>query len=136
MKTTRTIEALEREIQQLVAAHLDECHRAATSAVQSAFGSAVSRGSRATTQRSSARTPSATVRSRRTPEELAALERELYENVTAHPGAAMVVLAAQMGKTPRELDRPMTHLKRTGQVRSAGQRQKMRYFSMAPVQSA
>jgi hypothetical protein len=63
---------------------------------------------------------------------LSALGERLHEAVCAHPGETMSVLAPALGKTPRELSRPMMALKRTGRVRSVGQRDRTRYFpSMA-----
>lgn len=43
----------------------------------------------------------------------------------------MVVLAADVGSSPRQLSRPMTQLKRLGRVRSVGQRHVTRYFPLA-----
>jgi hypothetical protein len=40
----------------------------------------------------------------------------------------MSVLAPAVGKTRRELSRPMMALKRAGRVRSVGQRDRTRYF--------
>ncbi len=62
---------------------------------------------------------------------MAALAERLYEAVRANPGALMTVLAAQVGAGPRELSRPAWLLKKTGRVRSVGQRQYTRYFPMA-----
>jgi hypothetical protein len=45
----------------------------------------------------------------------------------------MTVLAAHMGEKPRALNRPMLHLKRAGQVRSAGERHLTRYFPMGAL---
>jgi hypothetical protein len=38
------------------------------------------------------------------------------------------VLGPALGKSPRELNRQMTALKRSGRVRSVGQRHQMRYY--------
>jgi hypothetical protein len=43
----------------------------------------------------------------------------------------MTALAARVGATARDLNRPALLLKRAGRVRSAGQRQGTRYFPMA-----
>ena len=72
---------------------------------------------------------------RRGPAEMAALGERLYEAVCAQPGETMSVLAPEIGKTPRELQRPMLALKRAGRVRSVGQRHQTRYYP-AVVQSA
>ena len=47
----------------------------------------------------------------------------------------MAVLAAEIGSSPRELNRPVTQLRSAGQVRSVGQRHLTRYFPMATVKS-
>jgi hypothetical protein len=50
--------------------------------------------------------------------------------VRAHPGETMVVLAPQLGASADDLHRPMSLLKRSGRVRSVGQRHQTRYFPM------
>lgn len=65
---------------------------------------------------------------RRTSADVAELGERFYEVLCAHPGEAMVVLAAKLGATPRELHRSVMLLKRAGRVRSVGQRGAMRYF--------
>jgi len=62
---------------------------------------------------------------------MAALGERLYEAVRANPGEGMTVLMAEVGGTARDLNRPMMLLKRTGRVRSVGQRHQTRYFPMA-----
>lgn len=66
---------------------------------------------------------------------MAGLSDRLYSAVCANPGALMTVLAAHVGATARELNRPALLLKRTGRVRSAGQRQQTRYFPIAAKSS-
>jgi len=48
----------------------------------------------------------------------------------------MSVLAKKVGASSRELHRPVANLKRVGQVRSVGERQRIRYFPMAPGHAA
>jgi hypothetical protein len=67
---------------------------------------------------------------RRAPEELAALGERFYSAVCATPGETMTFLAAQLGTTPRRLQRPVAHLKRAGRVRSVGERSHTRYFPL------
>lgn len=124
--TTTTIEQLQNEIERLVREHVAACHRAAATAVDRAFGSVTRRPK----TRRKAPTKAAKARRRR-PADIAALGERLYEAVCANPGERMTVLVAQIGGTPRELQRPMTLLKRAGRVRSVGQRHLMRYFPMA-----
>jgi hypothetical protein len=49
---------------------------------------------------------------------LAAVAERIYQAVCAKPGETMLVLAADLGASARELHRPMALLKRTGRVRS------------------
>ena len=67
---------------------------------------------------------------RRTPAEMAAVDGRLYEAVCAKPGESKAVLAAEVGMSARELDRPMSHLKDAGKVRTVGQRHLARYFPL------
>lgn len=123
--TTKTIE---QQIEQLVRMHLAAQRSAATAAVERAFASAAAPASTRTARRSPDR--------RRPPTEVAGLAEQLYAAVRANPGELMSVIAAQVGETPRALNRPMLHLKRAGRVRSAGQRSLTRYFPMTSSKSA
>ena len=67
---------------------------------------------------------------RRTPTEMAAMSERLYQAVCTKPGESKAVLAAAVGVPTRELDRPMSHLKNAGKVRSVGQRHLTRYFPL------
>lgn len=73
---------------------------------------------------------------RRGAEDMAALEKRLYEAVCACPGETMAAISARAGETTLELKLPMIHLKKTGRIRSAGERNFTRYFPMASVKSA
>jgi hypothetical protein len=57
----------------------------------------------------------------------------MYEAICAQPGETMAVLAPRVGMQPRKLQRPMTVLRQSGRIRSAGQKHQTRYFPMAPV---
>ena len=118
---------LEREIEKLVREHLAACRKAVTAAVERAFSAAMSEPAPV---KRPARTTSKKARSRRSPEELAALTERLYAAVCATPGETRAVLAAQLEMPSRSLDLPATRLKRAGRVRTVGQRQNMRYFPM------
>jgi len=48
----------------------------------------------------------------------------------------MTVLAAAVGATARELHRPVTLLKRSGRIRSVGNRSGARYFPLSGEASA
>ncbi len=124
-------EGLESAIERLVQEHVAELHRTAAAAVARAFGQRLA--ARA------ARSTSATKRSagsRRAPDEVAALAERLYTEVCASPGSAMSTLALQVGVSPRALNRPVMHLRRSGRLRSVGQRQGTRYFPMTGKASA
>ena len=73
---------------------------------------------------------------RRPAEELSALSERLYELVCSRPGEPMVSFATELGTTTRELHRPMLMLKRSGRVRSAGERNRTCYFPSVGGESA
>lgn len=126
-KTTSTQE-LGRHIEQLVEEHIAASRRAAREAVERAFATA-NRG-KPLTKPAPQSTTGRTFK-RRPPDEVAALGDRLYRAVCGSPGTAMTVLASEVGATVRELNRPMTLLKRAGRVRSVGARHLTRYFPMA-----
>ena len=123
MTKTTSGEELGKRVEELVAEHIAASRRAAEAAVERAFTSAV--GVSGKTQRPARSSGGGR---RRAPAEVAALGERLYEAVSLKPGEAMTVLAAQVGVSTRELNRPMTLLKGAGRVRSVGQRHLMRYF--------
>lgn len=114
---------LSQQIEKLVREHLEASHRAVASAVERAFASSVMRPR----SQPAHAAPRATGR-RRPATELATLSERLYQAVCAQPGETMAVLGPELGRTPRELHRPMTVLKRAGRVRSVGQRHQTRYY--------
>jgi hypothetical protein len=114
---------LSEQIEKFVREHIEASRRAAAAAVERAFAATATRP-RAQRVQSASR---ATGR-RRPATELATLSERLYESVCAQPGETMAVLAPDVGKTPRELHRPMAVLKHAGRVRSVGQRHQTRYY--------
>jgi hypothetical protein len=129
MKATTSIPGLEEQIEQLVRGHIEATRRAAAAAVERAFSSASGSPSpRTRTSSDRSGTMSRASGGRRSLAELSALGERLHEAVSAHPGETMSVLAPALGKTPRELSRPMTALRRAGRVRSVGERDRTRYF--------
>ncbi len=120
--TTKNMEHLQSEIEELVREHLAAQRSAATAAVERAFASATAPSSTRATRRATSR--------RRPPTEVAGLAEQLHAAVRANPGELMIVFARQLGQTPRALNRPMLQLKSSGRVRSAGQRHLTRYFPM------
>lgn len=119
----RRIGDLEQQIESLVRDHVAALRQAAEAALARAFSREATVGRRAAAPRTSGW--------RRAPAELSELSERLYAAICAQPGAAMGTLAAELGATPRELNRPARQLRRAGRVRSVGQRQATRYFPMA-----
>jgi hypothetical protein len=118
---------IESAVESLVREHLAALEATATDAVRAGFRRAAASGSK----RGRAATPRRGRQGRRrTREEIAALEERLYEAICAHPGETMAVIAEAVGVSARELNRPATVLRRTGRVRSVGQRQYTRYFPL------
>jgi hypothetical protein len=122
--TITSFEHLTKQIENVIQEHIAATRRAAESAVARALA-AVGAGAR----RSSATAPR--LGRRRAPAEIGLLGEQLYRAVCAKPGETMAVLAADVGAHARQLQRPMTHLKRDGRVRSVGQRHLTRYFPIA-----
>jgi len=118
---------IESAVESLVREHLAALEATATDAVRAGFRrAAASGGKRGRTAIPRRRRQGR----RRTREEIVALEERLYEAICAHPGETMAVIAEAVGASARELNRPATVLRRTGRVRSVGQRQYTRYFPM------
>lgn len=132
MSNTTSIQALGERIEQLVQQHIEASRRAAQQAVERAFA----RAANGPAQKRARQQAKPASDRRRTPDEIAALGERFYQAVCAKPGETMTVLAAELGATAGELNRPMTQLKQTGRVRSAGARSHTRYFPMAGEQAA
>lgn len=126
--TTKTIEYLQNQIEQLVREHLVAQRTAATAAVERAFATV--------SAPVSVRAAPGTRGRRRPPTEVAGLAEQLYVAVRANPGELMTVIATQVGQPARALNLPMHHLKNAGRVRSVGQRGFMRYFPMTSSKPA
>ncbi len=126
MTTPKSPEELTKQIEQLVAQYVAESRRAVRDAVERALG-----GSVASRDAKASASPKASRKSlgrRRAPEEVAQLGARLFEQVRARPGESMLVFAAELEMSVREVQRPMTLLEREGRVRSVGERHLMRYF--------
>ena len=133
--TTVPLKKLEAEVERLVGEHLAAQRRAVEAAVARAFAAALSpRGAPAARRARPAAAGSTTPR--RSPEQMSSVVERLLAAVRAQPGETMTVLAAALSEPPRALNRPMDHLKRGGRVRSAGQRNRTRYFPMSPTRAA
>ena len=125
MAKTSSTQELGQRIEQLVLDHISASRRTAQEAVERAFAARMSTFSAQPTRQ---RSKASTGRKRRTPAEIGALGERLYQAVCGNPGETMVVLAAAVGASARELHCPMSLLKRDGRVRSVGQRHRTRYF--------
>ena len=119
---------LERQIEELVRAHLESCRKAAEVAIARAFTAAASGAKTAARQERKTRRAQ---RPPRSAEELARLEEQFLAEVCTTPGETMHVLAARLGMPSHRLSVPAKRLKRTGRVRIVGQRNGARYFPMA-----
>jgi hypothetical protein len=126
---TTTLDQLSKRIEQVIQEHLASSQQVATEAIARAMGLAAEGARRERLVRRAAG------RRRRPRSELAALGEQFYRAVCAKPGETMAVLAADIGSSPRELNRSVTQLKTMDQVRSVGQRHLTRYFPMATAKS-
>jgi hypothetical protein len=126
--TKKSLEALDVQIERLVRQHLVAQQLEVKAAVERAFASTMPKGRGPVRRR-------ATFRRRRS-SEMAELAESVFEAVRACPGETISVIAARVGQKARALHRPMMHLKESGKVRSAGQRNFTRYFPMALGKSA
>lgn len=129
MTNTNTQWDLGERIERLVQEHIAASRKAAQEAIERAFASAAKPPLRtpATPRRMGTKRPSA---------DIAALGEGLYRAVCTKPGETMAVLAPMAGASARELNRPMTLLRRAGRVRAVGTRHMTRYFPMASAASA
>lgn len=127
---------LVEQIEQLVRNHIEATRAAATAALERAFATAPRAGDRPTTGAARPARPTRSIAPKRAREELVALGEQFYAVLCRHPGETMTALAPQVGATPRVLQVAVARLKRTGRVRSVGQRQHTRYFPMTNVAAA
>ena len=130
MKTPNSTLELSAAIESLITTYMDSVHNAAEQAVMRALAkprSSTRRPTR-TSQPSKAKQQAAAAAARRTSEEVSLLCDALCARVASQPGVSMVELAEQMSANVRSLQVPMAKLKAAGQVRSVGQRQRMRYY--------
>jgi hypothetical protein len=127
--STETLEQkIQTAVEQMVREHMAALETVVSAAVREGFlrGTRPTSKQRADGRATRRRSPSR----RRSREEVAELEKRLYEAICAHPSETMAVLAPAVGATARELNRPATVLRREGRVRSVGQRHATRYFPM------
>ena len=124
MSNTKGHQDLAERIERLVQEHIETTRTAAQQAVERAFAGTGPSPRRAPHSSKS----TSDTRKRRASSEVAALGERLYKAVCATPGAPMTVLSREVSASARELHRPMSLLKRSGRVRSVGERHATRYF--------
>ncbi|SRR6266852_1332916 len=131
MTKKTSVQELGEKIEQLVREHIAELPGVAMAAVQR--GLVVGKP---TVAAKGVAGRHRTASQRRGPTTVADLADRFYGVVSDTPGETMSVLAKKVGASPRELHRPVANLKRVGRVRSVGERQRTRYFPMAPGHAA
>jgi hypothetical protein len=125
---TNTTTELERQIEQMVAAHVAALRKAAQDAVERAFAAA---GTAAPTVVASRPRAARAASKRRGGAELSALGERFFEALSRKPGETMVVLSAEVGVSPQELHRAVSRLREAGRVKTVGERSAMRYFPLS-----
>jgi hypothetical protein len=128
MSKNMTGHELAEQIEKLVGDFIAANRSAASLAVERAFAAADENRGRARRSESGSRKRKSSAR--RSPQEMAALSERLYEAICSKPGEKMTVLAAEVGVAPREMLVPSAKLRRSGRIRSVGQKQQTRYFPM------
>lgn len=125
---TNTTTELERQIEQMVAAHVAALRKGAQGAVERAFAAASAAAPAVAPSRPRA---ARTASKRRAGSELSALGERFFEELNRKPGETMAALSAEMGASPRELHRAVARLRQAGRVRTIGERSRMRYFPLS-----
>jgi hypothetical protein len=122
---------LAEQIERLVRDHVVALRTVATAAVERAFAATRSTaGDPPQRTRGVSAGARAKPAPRRAVEEVEALAEAFYAALRRSPGETMATLASQVGASPRALQVAVARLKRTGRVRSVGERQFTRYFPM------
>jgi predicted Zn-dependent protease len=130
---TNTNEDLGKRIEQMIAEHIAATRREAQEAVERALTAS---GAAPTVAAQRVRVRAEGSGKRRATADIAALGERFYRVVCSKPGETMTVLAAQVGASPRELQRAVAGLKQAGRVRAVGQRSQTRYFPLANSSAA
>jgi hypothetical protein len=126
---TTSSSALAQNLEQLVATFVRSSQELVLAAVTQAMLAPCSSAAPTTKQSKRGKTSKRAKPSRRrTADEVAELGERFYAALCTHPGELMVVLAAKLDASPRDLQRSVMLLKRAGRVRSVGQRGSTRYF--------
>jgi hypothetical protein len=131
---TNTTVELEKQIEQMVAAHVAALRKAAQGAVERAFAAAA--GTAAPAVAPSRPRAARAAGKRRAKSELSALGERFFEALSRKPGETMGVLSAEVGASPVELHRAVARLREAGRVRTVGERSQMRYFPLSASASS
>jgi hypothetical protein len=123
MTNIKSDQELGQRIEQLIQEHIAASRMSAEEAVARAFASAASMAAAGPARR--VRCPQG---KKRASADIAVLGERFYRAVSAKPGETMMVLAAEVGASSRELQRSVTLLRRAGRVRAVGSRHLTRYF--------
>jgi len=126
MTNTTTPQELGERIERLVQEYISATRVAAQAAMDRGFAL----NGMAATAKKQRRQAVPRTNHRRPSTELASLGELLHAAMCQTPGETMAVLAPAVGRSARDLHRPMTLLKRAGRVRSVGTRQATRYYPM------
>lgn len=130
---TNTNEELGKQIERLIAEHIAGTRKVAQEAVERALAAG---GAAPTVAARPTRVRVEGSGKRRGAAELAALGERFYRVLCNKPGETMAVLAADVGATPRELQRAVAGLRQAGRVRAVGERANTRYFPLANSSAA
>lgn len=123
---------IEERINAMVGEVLVLVRRAAIDSVNNALSgtTAVGRRPAGGTPVGGRRKRSSEPQNRRSLEDLASLRERLYAEVAKAPGEGMALYSKQLGLSVRELSLPTQQLRKTGRVRTVGERDRMLYFPM------
>jgi hypothetical protein len=130
---TNTNDDLGKRIEELVAEHIAATRKVAQEAVERALAAS---GAVAPVSARPVRVRAVGSAKRRGAAELTELGERFYRALCSKPGERMAVLAADVGATPRELQRAVAGLKQAGRVRSVGERSRTVYFPLAKSAAA
>jgi predicted HTH transcriptional regulator len=127
MSTTAHTADLCSRIEALVQEHIAASHKAAMATLQRAFASSATPSASRSTQRRGKQS-SGTYRSR---EVLSELQDKIYDFLNRSPGVGATEISTSLGISAKDMHRPMAKLKKSGLVRSVGQRSETRYFPVS-----
>jgi hypothetical protein len=129
------LNTFDTRLRQLLEEHAAACRAAVVAAAElafpaNAFSAPIAGRARQPHKQADRRPRLVELPARRALAEMAAVCDRLYQAVCAKPGESKAVLAAAVGVSARELDRPMNHLKKIGKARTVGERHLTRYFPL------